>query len=73
MAASAFKANCLAILREVEAKRVAVVITKRGKPVAKLVPVETKTDEVYNFLRGKGRIVGDIISPAIGDWGSLSG
>lgn len=38
--AGIFKARCLAIMDEVQAKRQAVVITKRGKPVAKLVPVE---------------------------------
>ena len=37
--AGAFKANCLAIMDEVKAKRVTIVITKRCKPVAKLVPL----------------------------------
>lgn len=49
---------------KVQAKREAVVITKRGKPVPKLVPADQRTDEIYNFLRGKGAITGDIISPA---------
>ena len=40
--AGTFKAQCLAIMDEVQAKRQAVVITKRGKLVAKLVPVEEK-------------------------------
>jgi antitoxin (DNA-binding transcriptional repressor) of toxin-antitoxin stability system len=50
-----------------------VVITKRGKPVAKLVPVNTETDEIYNFLEGKGSIVGGVVSPAISPdvWGEL--
>jgi prevent-host-death family protein len=71
MAAGSFKAHCLAIMDEVRAKREAVVITKHGRPVAKLVPADKNTDGIYNFLRGKGAVVGDIISPAIEDWGDL--
>jgi prevent-host-death family protein len=41
MAAGSFKTHCLAILDEVQAKRETVVITKHGKPAAKLVPVAT--------------------------------
>ena len=71
MAAGSFKVHCLAVMDEVQAKREAVVITKRGKPVAKLVPASQDTDEIYNFLRGKGAITGDVILPVIEDWGSL--
>ena len=71
MAAGSFKAQCLAVMDEVQAKRETVVITKHGRPVAKLVPADNDTDEIYNFLRGKGAVVGDIISPAIEDWGNL--
>jgi prevent-host-death family protein len=73
MAAGAFKTNCLAVMDEVQAKHETVVITKHGKPVAKLVPVSTDTDEIYNFLGGKGAVIGDVVSPAISpeDWGEL--
>jgi prevent-host-death family protein len=73
MAAGSFKANCLAVMDEVQAKHETVVITKRGKPVAKLVPLNTETDEIYNFLAGRGTITGDIVSPAISpeEWGEL--
>ncbi len=56
---------------EVQAKRETVVITKHGKPVAKLIPLDEGTDEIYNFLRGKGAVTGDVVSPAISleDWG----
>lgn len=69
--AGAFKAQCLAIMDEVQARREGVLITKHGKPVAKLVPADEGSDEIYNFLRGKGEIKGDIIAPAINDWGRL--
>ncbi len=73
MAAGSFKTNCLAVMDEVQAKHETVVITKHGKPVAKLVPVNTETDEIYNFLAGKGTVVGDVISPAVSskEWGDL--
>lgn len=73
MAAGSFKTNCLAVMDEVQAKHETVIITKHGKPVAKLVSVDTETDEIYNFLKGKGRIVGDVVAPAISrkEWGDL--
>ncbi|HEV2315470.1 MAG TPA: type II toxin-antitoxin system Phd/YefM family antitoxin [Candidatus Acidoferrales bacterium] len=74
MAAGSFKANCLAVMDEVQAKHETVVITKHGKPVAKLVPVNKATDEIYNFLADKGAITGDVVSPAISseDWDELT-
>jgi prevent-host-death family protein len=73
MAAGVFKANCLAVMDEVQAKRVTVVITKHGKPVAKLVPVAPQVDDIFGFLRGKITIVGDVVSPALSprEWGNL--
>jgi prevent-host-death family protein len=73
MAAGSFKTNCLAIMDEVQAKHETVVITKHGKPVAKLVPVNSETDEIYNFLKGKGAVTGDVVSPALSleEWGEL--
>ncbi len=73
MAAGVFKANCLAVMGEVQSKRVTVVITKRGKPVAKLVQVGPQVDDICGFLRGKIKITGDIVSPALTpeEWGDL--
>ena len=73
MAAGAFKVHCLAVMDEVQAKRQSVVITKHGKPVAKLVPADKNVDDIYNFLAGKGTIMGDVVSPALSEeeWGEL--
>jgi prevent-host-death family protein len=73
MAAGSFKIHCLAVMDEVQTKRESVLITKHGKPVAKLVPADSNTDDIYNFLAGKGTIAGDIVSPVISDadWGEL--
>jgi prevent-host-death family protein len=74
MAAGSFKAKCLAVMDEVQAKRETVIITKRGKPVAKLVPIESEPDDIYNFFAGKGTITGDVVSPvlSIEEWGDLA-
>jgi len=72
--AGMFKARCLAIMDEVQAKREAVVITKRGKPVAKLVPVgKDDKDEIFGFFKGKIKVTGDIVSPVLTpeEWGDL--
>ena len=71
--AGQFKARCLAIMDEVQAKRQAVVITKRGKPVAKLVPVEQQEDDIFGFMKGKIKVTGDIVSPVLTpeEWGDL--
>jgi antitoxin (DNA-binding transcriptional repressor) of toxin-antitoxin stability system len=74
MAAGVFKANCLAVMDEVQAKKVTVVITKRGKPVAKIVPVTSDHDDIYGFFVGKGSITGDVVLPALTleEWGDLA-
>jgi prevent-host-death family protein len=69
--ASEFKAKCLAVLDEVERTRQPVVITKRGKPVAELVPHQPVKRELFGLLKGRVEIVGDIISPIDVEWEAL--
>jgi prevent-host-death family protein len=76
MAAGRFKATCLAVMDEVQAKREPVLLTKNGKPVAKLVPLELaeQQDPLDAFrFPGKVEILGDIISPVteLEDWDAL--
>ena len=63
IAAGEFKAHCLTLMDDVRKNREPIVITKRGKPVAKLVPAENETLEFLGRLQGIIRIVGDIESP----------
>jgi prevent-host-death family protein len=74
MAAGEFKAKCLKVMDQVQARRESVVITKRGKPVAKLVPIDVADDPIFGFMKGKGKIVGDIVSPilTLEEWGDLA-
>ncbi len=73
IAAGKFKTHCLAVIDEVYAKHETVVITKHGKPMAKLVPIQQGKDPIFGFMRGKGKIIGDIVSPItpLEDWESL--
>ena len=63
VAAAEFKANCLRLLDEVAQQRRPLIITKRGKPVAKLVPVETEAIDIFGRMAGSIKICGDIINP----------
>jgi prevent-host-death family protein len=69
IAAGEFKARCLTLMEDVRSTREPLIITKRGKPVAKLVPVEDTKDDFIGRLEGVFRIVGDIESP-IDEWES---
>ncbi len=66
ISASRFKAQCLAILDEVAATGEIVVIVKRGKPVAQLVPpVATTDNSPQDELRGTVSIQSDVVAPAL--------
>jgi prevent-host-death family protein len=65
MGAGEFKARCLKVMDQVRATREPVIITKRGLPVAKLVPVERRNDDIFGCLKGVIEIVGDIESPVV--------
>jgi prevent-host-death family protein len=60
VAAGRFKAQCLGFLDQVAQTGETLIITKRGKPVARLVPVEQKKQP---SLRGSVKVCGDIVGP----------
>ena len=61
--ASEFKQKCLALLDRVEPE--GLVITKHGRPVAKLVPIETGSADLIGSLAGKIAIHGDLLSTGV--------
>jgi prevent-host-death family protein len=68
MPAGKFKAQCLAVIDDVHEKHETVVITKHGKPMAKLVPLEEEHDRpksLFGAMRGQITIVGDIVGPIV--------
>ena len=64
IAASRFKAECLALLDKVERTRRPLVVTKHGRAVAKVIPLSRPS----NSLRGRLEIVGDIVAPLGEEW-----
>ncbi|HUF11728.1 MAG TPA: type II toxin-antitoxin system Phd/YefM family antitoxin [Longimicrobiales bacterium] len=68
MGAGEFKTHCLKLMDEVAARHTEIVITKHGKPVAKLVPVDDEVPDSFGALRGATRVLGDIVSPDHEAW-----
>lgn len=58
--AAKFKETCLALLDDVDPD--GIIITKRGRPVAKLIPFGHDSSRLIGALAGKVRIIGDIMS-----------
>lgn len=63
IAAAQFKEKCLAILDQVDPD--GVVITKHGRPVAKLIPVARTSEHLIGCLKGRIRVHGDIMSTGV--------
>jgi prevent-host-death family protein len=74
IAAGKFKTQCLAIMDQVQATGESVVITKRGIPVAKIVPASAAS-RILGSMANDFKIVGDIEAPAVpvGTWSAARG
>ena len=69
IAAGQFKSKCLQLMDQVQQTREEIVITKHGKPVAKLVPIsEEQTDTIVGYMLGSVQVIGDIVSPIDEEW-----
>ncbi len=62
-----FKAKCLQLLDDVAETRQELVITKRGKPVAKLIPMPPEKS-LFGVMAGTVVQEGDIVSPLPNEW-----
>lgn len=60
ISASKFKEQCLSLLDRVDHQ--GIVITKHGKPVAKLVRIDASSASMIGALKGKLKIKGDVFS-----------
>ena len=61
--AGEFKSQCLKLMDVVQRTRKPITITKRGKPIVKLAPLDSEEEQWFGRLKGKVNIVGDIESP----------
>lgn len=70
VAAAEFKARCLELMDRVRETRAEYVVTKHGKPVAKLVPYDppTRPKKVFGSMRGSVRFHTETFSPVPGEW-----
>ena len=72
MKASEFKAKCLGLMDEVAENGGEIVITKNGKPVAKLTAFHERPRSLFGIDKGRLKITGDIISPIDVEWEAQS-
>ncbi len=66
--AGAFKAGCLKLMNQVARSRESLVITKHGRPIARLGPVDETPPPLFGWLAGSVRVVGDILGPLDEPW-----
>ena len=66
--ASEFKAKCLELMDEVRERGIDIVVTKRGRPVAKLAPVDGTLPDPFGFLAGSVIAAADIVAPDEEAW-----
>ena len=69
--AGEFKAKCLKLLEDVAEKRQPLIITKRGKPLAQVIPMPAKHQDIVGSMKGSVTILGDIISPLDVEWDAM--
>ncbi len=65
IAAGRFKSECLALLDRVAETGESLVVTKRGRPVARIMPIEQPG---VRSLRGSVEVLGDLLAPIDADW-----
>jgi prevent-host-death family protein len=63
-----FKAECLALISGLVQTHEEIIITKHGRPVAKVIPYETDKEREAKPLKGLATFVGDIVSPIDEKW-----
>jgi prevent-host-death family protein len=68
VSAGDFKTHCLNLIEQVRQERGEVVITRYGRPVAKLVPFEESPVSMIGYLAGSVTAYGDLISPIDEEW-----
>ena len=68
VSAGEFKTHCLRLMDEVAATRSELVITKRGKPIARLVPVDEIVTDSFGVLRGSVVLHDNIVAPDHDSW-----
>ncbi len=73
MPAGKFKAECLKLMDKVNETHEEIIITKHGKPVAKMIPYGNFPEKsLFGFLKGTSEEMGNIIDSIDVGWGANS-
>ena len=62
-----FKARCLALLDDVGTRGDEIIVTKRGKPIAKIEPIRPEAGSSKGMFAGRMKILGDIVNFNLAD------
>ena len=65
---SELKTHCSRVIEQVRRGRAPVVVTVRGRPVARIVPVEEELPSLFGFARGTLTVHGDLLAPLDEPW-----
>jgi prevent-host-death family protein len=72
--AAEFKAKCLQLMNQVADTREPLIISKRGKPLVRLVPLENEAPiSLFGYMQGTGQILGDIVNVPHEPWAVETG
>ena len=72
ISAGVFKAKCLKLMDDVQLRKDMIIITKRGKPVAKLIAFDEMPLSLYGCMAGSVETVGDIVEGTGEKWDAAS-
>ena len=70
IAASQFKAKCLGLMDEVQRTGSELIVTRHGKAIVKIVPLEHRLPSAYGCMEGTAAVTGDVVGPAPELWES---
>jgi antitoxin (DNA-binding transcriptional repressor) of toxin-antitoxin stability system len=68
IAISQFKSHCLEIIEKLQTNGQSVIITKRDKAVAKVLPIDSKKVSLFGMLKNKAEIKANILDPIDEKW-----
>ena len=68
IAISQFKSHCLEIIEKLQTNGQSVIITKRDKAVAKVLPIDSKKVSLFGMLKNKAEIKANILEPIDEKW-----
>jgi len=68
ISASKFKATCLELMDDLASRHAEIIVTKHGRPIVKIGPVDDVPQSPIGFMRGIVILHGDIVSPDFDAW-----